>query len=391
MTDVNSVLKNAFIDSQLDCDTESTHNFSPIFEKEMRKLIKSQKSMLKLINTAGKKVAVVLLSILIISTSTVFSVKALREPVIEAIQSFFVNVKEQLSGTRADNIAVHFSEDITQIVATNNVTSAPKEYIIDGEEKIAAFTELLATTNWGTPRSELEADTEYVIYKFEFKTGNETVTTLNICSYFPGLFGIAEIIYDGQSTVYNISERTYFDILAFTTQKYYLHKSDLEQPKKEQCLEWQKNALVGLNESEKKEFCEAFKWLHIQIEEFLLGNVSLLKEPDSIYWKRHELKRDEVFKDPISGTESIDNAYHIMLGYFETLISLAKDTEIRNALTVMKSDYINAFKFHDIGSLFSVHEVIHDYDYYVVNYPISFSTAPPDWGGLDDYFGRLED
>lgn len=341
--------------------------------------------------TAGKKAAVVLLSILILSASTVFSVKALREPVIEAIQSFFVNVKEQLTGTRADNIAVHFSGNITQIVATNNITSAPKEYVIDDEEKIAAFTELLATTNWGTPRSELEADTEYVIYRFDFKTEEETVTTLNICSYFPGLFGIAEIIYDGQSTVYNISERTYLDILAFTTQKYYLHKSDLEQPKKEECLEWQKDALAGLTESEKKEFCEAFKWLHIQIEEFLLGNVSLLKEPDSIYWKRYELKRDEVYKDPISGTEAIDNTYHIMLDYFEALISLVKDTETRNALTVMKSDYINAFKFHDIGSLFSVHEVIHDYDYYVVNYPISFSTAPPDWGGLDDYFGRLED
>ena len=390
MTDVNSVLKRAFIDSQLDCDTESTHNFSPIFEKEMRKLIKSQKGILKLINTTGKKVAVVLLSILILSTSTVFGVKALREPVIEAIQSFFVNVKEQLTGTGADNIAGHFSEDITQIVATNNITSTPKEYVIDDKEKIAAFTELLATTNWGTPRSELEADTEYVNYKFEFKTEEETVTTLNICSYFPGLFGIAEITNDGKSTVYNISERTYLDILAFTTQKYYLHKSDLEQPKKEQCLEWQKDALMGLTKSEKKEFCETFKWVHIQIEEFLLGNASLLKEPDSIYWKRYELKRDEVFKDPISGTEAIDNTYHIMLDYFETLISMAKDTEIRNALMVMKSDYINAFKFHDIGSFFSVHEVIHDYDYYVVNYPISYSIAPPDWSGIDEYFGHLE-
>ena len=356
----------------------------------MRKLIKSQKGVLKLINTAGKKVAVVLLSILILSTSTVFSVKALREPVIEAIQSFFVNVKEQLTGTRADNIAGHFSENITQIVATNNITSTPKEYVIDEEEKIAAFTELLATTNWGTPRSELEADTDYVNYKFEFKNGEETVTTLNICSYFPGLFGIAEIINDGKSTVYNISERTYLDILAFTTQKYYLHKSDLEQPKKQQCLEWQKEALAGLTEYEKKEFCESFKWLHIQIEDFLLGNVSTLKEPDSIYWKIYELKRDVVFKDPISGTESIDNTYHIMLDYFDTLISLAKDKEIRNALSVMKSDYINAFKFHDIGSLFSVHEVIHDYDYYVVNYPISFWVAPPDWGGIDEYFGHLE-
>ena len=75
----------------------------------------------------------------------------------------------------------------------------------------------------------------------------------------------------------------------------------------------------------------------------------------------------------ITGTKSIDNTYQIMLDYFETLISLAKNKEIQNALSVMKSDYINAFKFHDIGSLFSVHEVIHDYDYYVVIYPISFS------------------
>lgn len=391
MDNPRAILKNAFVDAQLVGYTITQHTFSDVFEGKMQNLIRHQRGFFKFINTAGKKVAVVLLSILILSASTVFSVKALREPVIEAIQSFFVNVKEQLTGTRADNISVHFSGNITQIVATNNITSAPKEYVIDNEEKIAAFTELLATTNWGTPRSELEADTDYVNYKFEFKTEEETITTLNICSHFPGLFGIAEIIYDGKSTVYNISERTYLDILAFTTQKYYLHKSDLEQPKKEQCLEWQRDALAGLSESEKKEFCEAFKWLHIQIEEFLLGNVSLLKEPDSIYWKRYELKRDEVFKDPISGIESIDNTYHIMLDYFETLISLAKDTEIRNALTVMKSDYINAFKFHDICSLFSVHEVIHDYDYYVVNYPISFSTAPPDWGGLDDYFGRLED
>lgn len=390
MDNTRAILKNAFIDAQLVGYTVKQHTFSDEFERKMQNLIRNQKGFLKLINTTGKKVACVLLSILILATSTVFSVEALREPVIEAIQEFFVNVKEQLTGTKADNIAEHFSEKITKIVATNYITTTPKEYVIDDEEKIAAFTELLTTTNWGTPQSKLEADTEYVNYRFEFKSEEEIVTTLTICSYFPGLFGIAEIIYDGNTSVYNISERTYLDILAFTTQKYYLHKSDFEQPQKEQCLEWQKDAFIGLNETEKKEFCESFKSLHLQIENFLLGNVSLLKEPDSIYWRRHELKRDEVFKDPITGTEGIDNTYHIMIDHFETLISLAQDKDIRNALLVMKSDYINAFKFHDIGSLFSVHEVIHDYDYYVVNYPISFSIAPPDWSGIDEYFGHLE-
>lgn len=390
MDNARAILKNAFIDAQLKGYSVEQHTFTEEFENKMQNLIRQQKGLLKLINTTGKKVACIILTILILTTSTVFSVEALREPVVKAIQNFFVNVKEQLSGTIADNIAEHFSDDITQIVATNYITSTPKKYIIDNKEKISAFTELLTTTNWGTPQNELEANTEYVNYKFEFKTEGKTVTTLNICSHFPGNFGIAEIIYNGESAVYKISERTYLDILAFTTQKYYLHKSDLEPPQKSQCLEWQKNALIGLSESEKIEFCESFKWLHIHIEDFLLGNVSLLKEPDSIYWKRHELKRDEVFKDPISGTQGIDNTYHIMLEHFETLISLAKDKEIQNALTVMKSDYINAFKFHDIGSLFSVHEVIHDYDYYVVNYPISFSLAPPDWNGIDEYFGHLE-
>lgn len=390
MDNTRALLKNAFVDAQLVDYTLKQHAFSNEFEIEIQHIVKYQKGMLRLINTRGKKIACILLSILIFATSTVLSVKALREPLIEAIQGFFVNVKEQLTGTRANDIAQHFSEDITEIVATNLITTTPKEYVIDDQEKILAFTELLATTNWSAPQSEFEADTEYVNYRFEFKNEEETVTILNISSHFQGSFGIAEIIYGGESSVYKISERTYLDILAFTTQKYYLHKSDLERPQKEQCLEWQKDALMGLNEAERQKFCEAFKWLHIHIEDFLLGNVSLLKEPNSIYWKRHELKRDEAFKDPISEIEGIDNSYHIMLDNFETLISLAKGAEIRNALTIMKADYINAFKFHDIGSLFSVHEVIHDYDYYAVNYPISFSIAPPDWSGIDEYFGHLE-
>ena len=79
-----------------------------------------------------------------------------------------------------------------------------------------------------------------------------------------------------------------------------------------------------------------------------------------------------------------------MLSFINKLLFLAADQDIKDVLTTIKSDYTNSFKYHDIGSLFALHEVIHDYDYYVVNYPISYSIAPPDWGGLDDYFGHLE-
>ncbi len=378
MNNARNKLKNAFIDLQLLDYSVSTHSFSKEFEFEMQKIIKYQKGFLKLINTTGRKIACVLLSIIVVATSVVFSVEALRTPVVNAVESFFVNAKELLTGSNADNIAVNFSDDITEIVATNMITSKPKSYVIDDKEKISEFINLLTETGWGTPENESEADTEYVTYKFELKSQGKTVTTINLCVQFAGLFGVAEIIHNGQSSVYNISERTYLDILAFTTQKYYLHKSGLQQPAKEQCVLWQKEALAGLNENDRKEFCESFKWLHIHIENFLLGHISTLKEPDSIYWDIYELEKDEVYTDPITGTKSIDNTYHIMLENLEKLIVLAENKEIIDVLKTIKADYISAFNHHDIGSLFSIHEVIHDYDYYVVNYPISYSLEPPE-------------
>lgn len=58
--------------------------FSEAFEKKMQKLIRVQKkSYFYLINTAAKRVALIVLAIIITLTTTAFSVKAIREAVIE--------------------------------------------------------------------------------------------------------------------------------------------------------------------------------------------------------------------------------------------------------------------------------------------------------------------
>ena len=56
----------------------------------------------------------------------------------------------------------------------------------------------------------------------------------------------------------------------------------------------------------------------------------------------------------------------------------------------MCEDFVEAISNHDLGAVFAVHEYIHDYDYYVINYPVQYSMTPPDWGGIDEYFGRIE-
>lgn len=74
---------------------ESSHiTFSDEFTRKMEKLIKQQKKpYYHLINTVGKRVACIIVAALLALTTVTFSVKALREAVID----FFVEAFEQFS------------------------------------------------------------------------------------------------------------------------------------------------------------------------------------------------------------------------------------------------------------------------------------------------------
>lgn len=64
--------------------------FSETFETKMKKLLSLQKkSYYKLINTVGKRVVIIILTLIISLTVATFSVKALREAVIEFITETF--------------------------------------------------------------------------------------------------------------------------------------------------------------------------------------------------------------------------------------------------------------------------------------------------------------
>lgn len=390
MNNARTVLKSAFIDAQLIECKEQTHIFSKKFEDKMKILIQHQRGFLKLINTTQRKIACIILSILVIATSTVFSVDALREPVVEAIHEFFVNVKEQLTGTKANNIAAHFTDDITEIVATNYITSSPKEYIINDAKKVLDFTQLLSNTEWKNPKTKYDAGVEYVFWKFEFNNANKTITTVNMCGWVVGRFGIVEIIYDGNSYVYNVSEQTYLDILAFTTRKYYLHQSDIELPKKEFCLDFQNQALSGLTDVEKQLVCRTLREAHTMMEILLLENVSILKEPDSPYW--YPAITGDAFTDPFLGEvfTSGDACFNGVSEQLKEVASTIKDIKAKRAFEIICNDLKSACDNRDIGSLFTVHESIHDFDYFAINYPAYFELlAPPDWNGINVYFGYL--
>ncbi len=69
--------------------------FSEAFEKKMQKLISMQrKSYYYMINTVGKRVAIIVSALVISLTATAFSVKAIREAIIEFFVETFTTYSE---------------------------------------------------------------------------------------------------------------------------------------------------------------------------------------------------------------------------------------------------------------------------------------------------------
>ncbi len=111
------------------------------FETNMQKLISRQrKPYFYLINTASKRAAVIITVIFIALTTTVFSVEALRKPVVE----FFVTVFEKFStvvfgsGEEQDIAKVSSNDDFYVPVFTYSGTSSEVDRVASAESPTSA-------------------------------------------------------------------------------------------------------------------------------------------------------------------------------------------------------------------------------------------------------------
>ncbi|MBR2043922.1 MAG: DUF4367 domain-containing protein [Clostridia bacterium] len=104
-------------------------DFSLELEKKMEKLInRNKKPWFRLINTGAKRVAIIIVVIIIALTSTVLSVDALRE----GVKSFVVEVYEKFSTI----IFEKEDSNTTGITVYYEPTYIPKGYILAEEENL---------------------------------------------------------------------------------------------------------------------------------------------------------------------------------------------------------------------------------------------------------------
>lgn len=108
--------------------------FSAEFEQKMQRLInKEKKPYYYLINTVGKRVACVIVAVLLVLTSVTFGVKAIREAVID----FFVETFEKFSivGFKDEDIP----SKLDYIETYYTPTYIPEGYELKKDEKILTY------------------------------------------------------------------------------------------------------------------------------------------------------------------------------------------------------------------------------------------------------------
>lgn len=383
------ILKNAFADAQLiDC-TIRPHDFSENFELNMRRIIKHQKGFYRLINTQSKRIACAILAVLICSTSVACGIKEIREPIVREIKKFCVNARQLLTGTSADEVAELFPSDVTEIVGTSYVSESKKQYFINDEKTITKFIMLLSSTYWGEPEQFEEFDAANAYWTFDFYNNENSLFQIKMCNDSTYIKSKVAVIKDGEEKHFYISNTVYKEILGFTNKKYYLHDSKLQNPDKEYFEAQRDKIMTGLDESQAEELKKKIRNAHYEIEKLLLSNVSVLKESDSIYWQYISI--NEPFTDPISGCECRYSANKEVVSALEYAISVICDKTAKKNLKTALKLWNKSISEHNLGGLFKVHEYIHDYDYFAVNYPTSYVyDSDADYQGLDDYFGRLE-
>lgn len=173
----------------------------------------------------------------------------------------------------------------------------------------------------------------------------------------------------------------------FTVEKYYLHDSNLELPTQNECYEAQQKVLNDLKEEEREYIQKEIRGIHYSLEYELVGAVILIKDRNSPYWA--DFTSYGVFTDPYTGI-MVDNGgrFLYVLDELAKIKDIPKNEQAKNDLNNAYKTLKEGMDEHNLGKCFEAHQILHDYDYWIINTPVHLDVKPVDWGGVTTYFGK---
>ncbi len=168
---------------------------------------------------------------------------------------------------------------------------------------------------------------------------------------------------------------------------YWLHDSDLKLPEQDACKKAQQLTLEGLNDAQVKEVQDKVREEHMRIEHYLANHVKILKSSSSPFWAY--LERTGTISIPGDSTVWNEWDKDTIIEDLKGISAVIKNEAVKFDFKRMEDTLQTAVGQHNLRKVFLYHEMIHDYDYWVINYPVFISAGPPaDWGGIKTYFGQ---
>ena len=285
------------------------------------------------------------------------------------------NINDDLSNIENKIIIENATKIICKNIYEENASQKEDLYNIINQDKINKIIELLENQELNK-LYENTSEENYIEIKIY---NNEEEKQLTI--YENNSIKLSETEYQANSELYK-------NLISILNPTYYLHNSDLELPSEEKCVTMQEKALSGLSENERKEINTKLRNAHTTMEFLLINGTKNLKQSNSIYWNLYN--EAEIITEP-TGEElefSKDSCFRTVANNIIDIANIIKDEETKEIFNSIYEKLNKAMENKDISELFEIHKQIHDFDYWIINYPAYFDDAPaPDWEGIETYFG----
>lgn len=171
-----------------------------------------------------------------------------------------------------------------------------------------------------------------------------------------------------------------------------LHDSDLEPPSASVCLAAQERVFIGLSEDDIQLVKDTIHNWHMTMEgEFVKKNRrEILGDPDSVAWELWENKDASVLIPGDTGPVGTLYDGAMIISELQSLIDVVQDQSFLEDLKKMQDTVQAAVDKHSVDELDYFHRLLHDCDYWLVNYGEQLSIAPADWDGVNVYFNCLK-
>ena len=192
----------------LPTDEELEHiTFSENFENKMQKLISMQKkSYYYMINTVGKRVAIILVAIIIGLTATTFGVKAIRETVIEFITETF----EKFTKVSVETEELDEQPELVKTAPTY----IPGGYIIESEVNEGGYYKIVYKNKENVAirhKQQFSSGTIYNVDTEEIKYDKIIINSFEGIKYIRN--GINTVVFADETYMYTIYGQVSFDEL----------------------------------------------------------------------------------------------------------------------------------------------------------------------------------